>query len=118
MNFSRVAFETDLPRIEVFGPPNDCNRSTGVGCVNPPNGATFYPIFTTRGPHNECLWQEGGANIPGTTRTFGGNSHTEYGALLKLVYADSVLPGSSPVITTSDGSCRTIPVPSFRVVDR
>src|SRR5512146_1954207 len=86
-NFSRVAFETDLPRIEVFGPPNNCNRSTGAGCVNPPNGASFYPIYTTRGDKHECLWQEGGANIPGTTNTFGGNSTAEYGPLLLLTYA-------------------------------
>ncbi len=66
-NFSRVAFEADLPRIEVFGAPNNCDRTTGAGCVNPPNGATFYPIFSTRGGFGGCLWQLGGANIPGTT---------------------------------------------------
>ena len=86
-DYSRVAFETDLPRIEVFGPPNNCNRTTGAGCVNPPNGASFYPIFTTRGDKHECVWQEGGANIPGTTNTFGGNSTAEYGPLLLLTYA-------------------------------
>jgi hypothetical protein len=86
-NFSRVAFETDLPRIEVFGPPNNCDRSTGAGCVNPPNGASFYPIFTTRGGNGSCEWQEGGANLPGTKDTFGGNSTAEYGPLLLLTYA-------------------------------
>jgi hypothetical protein len=87
-NFSRVAFETDLPRIEVFGTPNSCDRTTGVGCVNPPNGASFYPIFTTR-PQDDssCVWQFGGANIPGTKNTFGGNSAAEYGPLLLSTYA-------------------------------
>src|SRR5205823_3302960 len=48
-NYSRVAFETDLPRIEIpsLSPNNNCNRSTGAGCVNPPNGANFYPFYTT-----------------------------------------------------------------------
>jgi len=86
-NFSRVAFETDLPRIEIDGPPNDCNRSTGAGCVNPPNGASFYPIFSTRGGSGACQWQLGGANIPGTKNTFGGNSTAEYGPLLLSTYA-------------------------------
>ena len=88
-NFNRVAFEADLPRIEVFGAPNNCNRTTGVGCVNPPNGASFYPIFSTRGDSGECLWQLGGANIPGTTNTFGGTSTAEYGPLLSSVYASA-----------------------------
>lgn len=84
--YSRVAFETDLPRIEVFGPPNSCNRSTGAGCVNPPAGANFYPFFSTNSAGGQCVWQEGGANIPGTTNTFGGNSTAEFGPLLLLVY--------------------------------
>ena len=79
--FSRVAFETDLPRIEAT-----CNRHTGVGCVNPPPGATFYPIYTTRNIEASCVWQEGGPYIPGTTNTFGGSSTTEYGPLLLLTY--------------------------------
>ena len=32
------------------------------------------------------MWQEGGRFIPGTTRTFGGTSTSEYGPLLKTVY--------------------------------
>jgi len=55
--------------------------------VNPPPGATFYPIYTTRSAGGSCVWQLGGPNIPGTTNTFGGNSATEYGTtLLKLSY--------------------------------
>ena len=53
-NYSRVAFEADLPRIETPQPgsKNSCNRATGTGCVNPPltdDGApaTFYPFFST-----------------------------------------------------------------------
>ena len=52
--------------------------------MNPPNGATFYPIFSTRGGSGECLWQVGGANIPGTKNTFGGTSTAEYGPLLLI----------------------------------
>ncbi len=86
LNYDRVAFEADLPRIE-FAPPNNCNRTTGAGCVNPPVGASFYPIFTTRdGNDFGCLWQLGGAHIPGTTDTFGGSSTAEYGPLLSLTY--------------------------------
>ncbi len=95
-NYSRVAFETDLPRIEVFGAPNNCNRTTGAGCVNPPNGASFYPIFTTRSQDDSgCVWQLGGPNIPGTKNTFGGNSTAEYGPLLLSTYAAANTAGFS-----------------------
>jgi hypothetical protein len=96
-NYSQVAFETDLPRIEGTdsSPNNNCQRhvsnpadpNPGQGCVNPPNGATFYPIFTTNtGLGGSCIWQEGGANIPGTTNTFGGTSAAEFGGLLLSNY--------------------------------
>ncbi len=97
--YSRVAFETDLPRIEVFGPPNSCNRSTGAGCVNPPAGANFYPFFSTGKAGGQCVWQLGGANIPGTTNTFGGSSATEFGSLLQLAYPG---PGFMPSFRYND----------------
>jgi hypothetical protein len=88
--YARSGFEADLPRIEAADtidpkfPP--CDRSTGANCVNPPPGAQFYPLFTTRGFGAACHWQLGGPNIPGTTNTFGGSSTTEFGALLTSVY--------------------------------
>ncbi len=96
-NYKQVAFETDLPRIEGsdFSENNDCQRhvsnpadpSPGSGCVDPPVGASFYPIYTTTtASDGSCLWQEGGANIPGTTNTFGGTSTAEYGGLLLSNY--------------------------------
>jgi len=89
-NYDRVAFEADLPRIEVnsISPNNNCNRTTGVGCVNPPNGASFYPFFSTRNTDEteRCMWQLGGANIPGTSNTFGGTSTAEYGPLFLSLY--------------------------------
>jgi hypothetical protein len=87
--YSKVAFETDLPRIEAGDSqdnPPFCNRLTGADCVNPPAGAQFYPIFTTTQQHGACLWQEGGRFIPGTTMTFGGTSTSEYGPLLSTAY--------------------------------
>ena len=92
-NYSRVGFETDLPRVEdLTNPPcqrhisNPSDPSPGSGCVNPPVGASFYPIYSTRTDGGQCTWQLGGANIPGTTNTFGGNSAAEYGPLLSLFY--------------------------------
>ena len=96
--FDRVAFEADLPRIESL-----CNRTTGVGCVNPPQGAEFYPFFTTHDllqrPAAPCNWQLGGAHIPGTTNTFGGSSTAEYGPLLQLTYPG---PGNVPIMRFND----------------
>jgi hypothetical protein len=89
-NYNRVAFEADMPRIEIhsLSPNNNCNRTTGAGCVNPPNGASFYPIFSTRNSDDteRCMWQLGGALIPGTSNTFGGTSTAEYGPLLLSLY--------------------------------
>jgi hypothetical protein len=85
-NYSRVAFEADMPGIE-FATTPVCNTTTGSGCTNPPAGAQFYPIFTTTEIlPGVCGWQEGGGHIPGTTNNFGGNSVTEYGPILSLTY--------------------------------
>jgi hypothetical protein len=97
-HFQRNGFEADLPRIEAADvidpafPP--CDRNTGANCVNPPPNSQFYPIYTTRNTAFGCQWQFGGANIPGTTNTFGGTSTAEYGPLLRLTYPG---PGFTPV---------------------
>jgi hypothetical protein len=82
-NYSRVAFEADLPDIE-----STCDIFTGKGCVNPPLGAAFYPFFSIRNDKKlGCAWQLGGSLIPGTTNDFGGSSTAEYGPLLSLTFA-------------------------------
>jgi hypothetical protein len=91
-NYPTVAFETDLPRIEASDSqdnPPFCDTSTGANCVNPPAGAQFYPIFTTRIDKGTCTWQEGGPLIPGTKNTFGGTSTSEFGPLLQTVYPEA-----------------------------
>jgi hypothetical protein len=85
-NYDRVAFETDLPLLEsacqIFI-SNPADPNPGADCVNPPPGAQFYPLYTTRGGQGSCTWQFGGATIPGTKQTFGGSSTAEYGPLLE-----------------------------------
>ena len=85
-NFDRVAFEADLPRIEAADFGGACDRVTGAGCVNPPPGANFYPIFTTGTSTGSCMWQFGGTRLKDTTNTFGGNSTAEFGPLLLSLY--------------------------------
>ncbi len=88
-NYSTIAFETDLPRIEESDSqdsPPFCDVTNGANCVNPPNGAAFYPFFTTTENQRTCTWQEGGNFIPGTINHFGGSSTTEFGPLLQTVY--------------------------------
>lgn len=91
-SYSQVAFEADIPAID--GPL--CNTTTGAGCVNPPPGALFYPIYTTTKREGQCWWQFGGADIPRTTNTFGGSSVTEFQTLEGSVYISgtSTNPGS------------------------
>ncbi len=92
-DFSRVGFEADLPRIEAPDSGGICDRTTGANCVNPPPGASFYPIYTTTRRYGGCQWQLGGAGIPGTRDTFGGNSQAEYGPLLLTTYASANAAG-------------------------
>jgi hypothetical protein len=90
-NYSTIAFETDLPRIEAADSqanPPFCDRTTGANCVNPPAGAQFYPFFSTTFRHGVCTWQEGGRFIPGTVNNFGGSSTTEFGPLLHTLYPE------------------------------
>jgi hypothetical protein len=89
--YSQMGFEADMPRIERPDFGGICNGATGAGCVNPPPGSQFYPIYSTTDhgplPVRGCSWQEGGPAIPGTTSNFGGSSATEYSQnLLRLVY--------------------------------
>ena len=105
-NYNRVAFEADLPRIEGnTNPPcqrhiaNPADPNPGQDCVNPPKGADFYPIYTLRHAGEACLWQLGGAHLPGTTNTFGGSSTTEYGPLLALAYP---IPGPAVSLRFND----------------
>jgi hypothetical protein len=85
-NYSRIAFEADLPRIEAADFGGNCNRTTGANCVNPPPGSNFYPFYTTAASGGQCVWHQGGPFIPGTTNTFGGSSAAEYGPLLFSFY--------------------------------
>jgi hypothetical protein len=108
-NYSRVAFEADLPRIEAPDFGGSCNRFTGTGCTNPPPGADFYPIYSTgssaQNPdaNGHCVWQLGGPDIKGTTNTFGGNSATEFGPLLFSFY-----PNPNPALRTRTNNFRRI----------
>jgi hypothetical protein len=104
-NYNRVAFETDLPRIEAADLGGKCNRTTGANCVNPPPGANFYPIYSTSrdvpgdNATGNCVWQFGGPYLKGTTNTFGGNSTAEFGPLLFTVYP---APGFKPSTRTNN----------------
>ncbi len=91
VNYSRVAFEADLPRIETNGAsssPYLCDRSTGDGCTLIPNTddglpAAFYPFFSSTNVNSQCYWQIGN-HIPGSKSDFGQNA--QYGTLLNLTY--------------------------------
>jgi len=93
-NYSRVAFETNVLANESF---SYCPLSGGPGCVIPPPGALFYPIFTTTMRDEQCWWQFGGASIPATTNNFGGSAVTEYNTQEATLYITGTTanPGSS-----------------------
>jgi len=90
LNYSRVAFEADLPRIET----NTCNRTTGTGCTLIPitdkgTPAAFYPFFSAfqngvpnAGIFGQCVW--GFGNDMPRGNSFGRNA--QYGSLLSSSY--------------------------------
>lgn len=109
-NYSRVAFETDLPRIEAADFGGSCNRFTGVGCTNPPPGSNFYPIYSTGSStenpsvNGHCVWQFGGPYLKGTTNAFGGNSATEYGTTPLF----SFYPNANPAVRLRTNNFRNV----------
>ncbi|HET7050463.1 MAG TPA: hypothetical protein VFI54_19525 [Solirubrobacteraceae bacterium] len=116
VDYSTVAFETDLPALETedaqFNPPF-CDQDTGANCVNPPNGAQFYPFFTTAVVGGgSCNWQEGGNFIPGTINHFGGSAHAEFGGLLRVLFPEPHFKTSSPFSDFNSGDIGN-PCPAF-----
>lgn len=106
-NYSTIAFETDLPRIEAsdaqFNPPF-CDLTTGANCVDPPFGAQFYPFYTTSYHDGTCTWQEGGNYIPGTIDHFGGSSTAEYGGLLRVLFPEPGFTTMRPIEDFNSGN--------------
>jgi hypothetical protein len=104
LQYSRAAFETDLPRIEAAdttSSPTPCNRNTGANCTLIPGTddgqpAAFYPFFSIRNVAGKCLWQFGN-HIPGSKNDFGQNA--QYGTLLNLTYTAS---GGAPTTRYND----------------
>jgi len=85
VNYSRMGFEADLPRVE-----GTCNRATGAGCTLIPTTdkgtpAAFYPFFSAFGTHRSrsCQWAIG-SELPGSSTDFGRNA--QYGSLLSTTY--------------------------------
>jgi hypothetical protein len=108
-NYSTIAFETDLPRIEASDSqanPPFCDRTTGANCVNPPAGAQFYPFYSTTFRHGVCTWQEGGRFIPGTVNKFGGSSTAEFGPLLRTLYPEAGFTTSVLINNFNSGNMR------------
>lgn len=104
-NYSRSAFEADLPRIEAPDVDGNCNRSTGAGCTLIPitddgQPANFYPFFSVhQSDEGTCSWMLGN-DIPGaTTNDFGKNA--QYGSLLFLTYL-AFGGGGSTIVRTND----------------
>jgi hypothetical protein len=91
VNYARVAFEADTPRIEdnAFSPGNNCDRDTGAGCTRVPLTddhfpAEFYPYFSTGTALGGCAWTVG-QDVPGfTTNNYG--RVNQYGPILQLAY--------------------------------
>jgi hypothetical protein len=117
-DFSRVAFETDVPISEFTSNPN-CNifSGSGDGCTVPPAGANFYPFYSTTRRHGDgdddgvCSWQLGGPNIPGTENNFGGTATTAFGNPLFVFFPAAATPASpnGTIITELDDFRRVIP---------
>ncbi len=96
VQYSRIAFEADLPRIE-----STCNRQTQAGCTLIPitddgSAAVFYPFFSSTTVQGQgCVWQIGG-RIP-NSNDYGQN--TQYGQIISLAYTGT---GGHPITEFED----------------
>ena len=117
--YSRTAFEANLPRIE-----SGCNRSTGAGCSLFPTTdkgtpVAFYPFFSAFGHgirpehavrhghgDNGCMWGFG-SRLPGATTDFGRNA--QYGTLLTSDYL--VFGGGGSVVNLINNFRQIMPNP-------
>jgi hypothetical protein len=87
VNYSRSAFEADLPLLE-FEISGTCNIFSGVGCALLPTTdigtpANFYPFYSIRKINGQCVWQLGN-HIPGSSNDFRQNS--QYGSLVQSTF--------------------------------
>jgi hypothetical protein len=73
----------NFPYIQSDGRPFP---SGSPGPLGPPVCINSNTLFMAQGQGETCLWQLGGAKVPGTRNIFGGSSTTEYGPLLLLAY--------------------------------
>jgi hypothetical protein len=101
VNYSRVAFESDVPRITADDLGGTCDRDTGKGCYRTPitddgTRARFYPFFSSGHRAGHCRWTIG-TDVPRfTTNDYG--RVAQYGRLLRLTY----LEGSGTVQRYND----------------
>ena len=112
-DYSKVQFETDLPRIEDADSqdsPPFCNRNTGAGCVNPPKGAAFYPFYSATQQTTSAPGRRAVHSSPNTINNFGGSSLTEYGPLLNVTCTRA--PGSRPSSGSTTSTAATSPTPA------
>jgi hypothetical protein len=89
VQYSNLAFNTDLPAIEQSTVPT-CDGTTGANCTRvPPTDegvpANFYPYYSTVNALGGCAFTIG-QNVPGVSvNDFG--KLAQYGSLLKVTYA-------------------------------
>nr|HET6902375.1 hypothetical protein [Ktedonobacteraceae bacterium] len=100
VNYTRSAFEVDLPAIESQSAAATCDVISGTGCTlipatddcfgaggTPPcTAAAFYPFYSTRTVGGHCVWQLGN-HIPGSTNDF--HQNQQYGT----IFSQSILIG-------------------------
>ncbi len=90
INYSTIAFETDLPRIEASDSqdnPPFCDRSTGADCVNPPNGRAVLPVLHDPAAGRSMQLAGGWQLHPGNHAPLWRKLPSkEFGSLLQTVY--------------------------------
>jgi hypothetical protein len=117
INYQRLGFEANIPRIEAADFGGSCNRTTGIGCTLRPvtddgQPVAFYPYFSAVGgggggdAQGSNARGEGGcmlgfgSTLPGTRNNF--NGINEYGPLLFSTYLIFGGGGTTRVITDNN----------------
>ena len=115
VNYQRIGFEADIPRIEAADFGGACDRASGTGCTLRPvtddgKPVAFYPYFSavqmngSRQSHSDSQGDNGcmlgfGSTLPQTVNNFGGING--YGSLLFTVYLRNGFAGATLVRTNN-----------------
>ena len=109
-NYSTIAFETDLPRIEADDSqdnPPFCDRTTGANCVNPPTERSSIRSSRPESATGPAPGRRAVTSFPEPFATSEGVRQRSSGRCCRLCIQSPASQRSLPPDNFNSGTCRT-----------